>query len=146
MPNWCDNVVTIFGPPEALETLAAAAMDRSLLNTIKPIGDWAYDRAIETWGVKWDVEDLNPVLTRDCLHLEFESPWGPPLGAYHILEEDWGCHVEAYFYEYNMNFCGRFEDGGHESYELDNAPQDILDKFKSYVPASIKELRAAGLG
>jgi len=53
MPNWCNNKLEISGNKEYLDTLEKAANEGTLLETIKPIGEWKYDTAVAEWGTKW---------------------------------------------------------------------------------------------
>lgn len=79
-----------------------------------------YDFCINEWGCKWDVggADSNVTIGHfNNLTASFDSPWGPPIQAYEKLEE-LGFKVRAYYYEPGMAFCGIYEEGYDEYYEL----------------------------
>jgi hypothetical protein len=81
-----------------------------------------YDFCINEWGCKWDVGgDSNVIIAYSQLirHLtaSFDSPWGPPIQAYEKLEE-LGFEIRAYYYEPGMQFCGCYEGGYDDYYNL----------------------------
>ena len=59
--------------------------------------------------------------------------WSPPIEAYEKLEE-MGFSIRAYYFEGGMMFCGKWEDGHSEHYDIEdntstwvreNIPSDI---------------------
>ena len=138
MPNMVDNIVSIVGPYEHLSELYAAVKERKLLQTIKPLNPFSLERAKETWGVKWDVQDELPILHDEvhgygpdmwCLEMQFESPWMPPIGAYEILTEQ-GLIVSAYFVDTSgQHYGGTFIEGETKTYSLDKLPEDVTAIF-----------------
>jgi hypothetical protein len=98
-----------------------------------------YDWQVAKWGTKWDVgTDCGGgggIINRGSpvdIHLSFLSAWSPPTGFYEFLEI-LGFEVKAYYYECGMGFCGRYQDGDEEFYEITgnadwvklNIPEDI---------------------
>ena len=102
-------------------------------------GNW-YDFCVGEWGTKWDVgdqscSDIHPDGT--LLHTSFDSAWSPPIEAYAKLM-DLGFEVSAYYYESGMAYCGVWEDGCDDFYEIGSMdskdvaatiPQDLDDAF-----------------
>lgn len=100
--------------------------------------DW-YDWCVTNWGTKWDVggDDYNsPEVEDGRLTLSFDSAWAPPCGAYEALTE-LGFSVRAYYYESGMCFCGMWEDGNDDYYELnDMNSQEVADT----IPTMLDEM------
>ena len=79
-----------------------------------------YDFCINQWGCKWDVggDDANVTVGHfNNLTASFDSPWGPPIQAYEKLEE-LGFMIRASYYEPGMQFCGYYEEGYDDYYDL----------------------------
>lgn len=140
MPNLIDNILRLVGPYNRLSCLADAAEKGRFLQEVKPLSRFATDRAIETWGTKWDIHDPTPVLHYDDdayfdegvveLHMQFESPWAPPLGAYEILTDE-GIMVEAFYMDTSgLDYGGKYFDGEHHSYPLKYLPEEIKTIFE----------------
>ena len=79
-----------------------------------------YDYCVNEWGTKWDISPYEPVTLGEDgrLTMSFDSAWSPPTQAYEKLTE-LGFSVRAYYYESGMGFCGTWEDGFDDYYELD---------------------------
>ena len=79
-----------------------------------------YDFCVNEWGTKWGVEPYEPedaVVKDGKLEFGFDSAWAPPLGIYERLVEQ-GFDVKGYYFESGMGFCGRWEDGDDDYYEI----------------------------
>lgn len=100
-----------------------------------------YDWCVSEWGTKWDVgrsdeRDNGAEIKKNRVQVSFDSAWAPPVEAYHKLSA-MGYKIKAYYYEPGMAFCGKFEDGKEDTYQLHgsifdiakNVPADILDAF-----------------
>jgi hypothetical protein len=95
-----------------------------------------YEWAIENWGTKWDICEIEGVTKHDCFVITFDSAWSPPVRAYEKLKE-MGFMVQAYYYESGCAFCGKWIDGEDHEYHLpetikelvEQVPQDIIDEF-----------------
>jgi hypothetical protein len=100
-----------------------------------------YDWRVHNWGTKWDVNDVHvDYFTQEpdkaSANFHFDSAWAPPIAFYDHLTE-LGFEVKAYYYEPGMAFCGKYEDGADDGYEitgdsiwvLDNIPADIEQNF-----------------
>jgi hypothetical protein len=83
-------------------------------------GNW-YDYQVNEWGTKWDVgadstTDVHP--DGKMLHTYFDSAWSPPIAAYEKLTA-MGFTVGAMYYEPGMAYCGIWEDGNDDYYNLE---------------------------
>jgi len=99
-----------------------------------------YDFCINEWGCKWDVggDDANVNEGHfNNLTMSFDSPWGPPLNAYEKLEE-MGFKIRAYYYEPGMAFCGIYEEGYDEYYELSSYADSSV--VAESIPAELDEM------
>ena len=54
MPNWCDNSLYITGKSEDIKKLHEEAKEKGFFESILPLGEWEYGKAIDTWGTKWE--------------------------------------------------------------------------------------------
>jgi hypothetical protein len=94
-------------------------------------GNW-YDYCVGEWGTKWDVgadgtTDVHP--DGKMLHTYFDSAWSPPIQAYEKLTA-MGFTVGAMYYEPGMAYCGIWEDGNDEYYNLEGmGSQQVIDEL-----------------
>jgi hypothetical protein len=139
MPNWCSNSLTVVGDKDYLDKLEAAGNEGKLLETIKPIGEWEYETALNEWGTKWDVAECGVDRIDDNnIHFYFDSAWSPPVMAYeHLLEQEGVENVTATYFEPGMDFCGSWEDGWDNYIE---GVGELVHKNESYWPAGFKDL------
>ena len=138
MPSMIDNILSVVGPYERIHELYEGAIANRFLQTVKPIGKFAETRAIDTWGVKWEIRDPLAFTHNDVygygydqwsLEMEFESPWAPPIGAYEILHDE-GLHVSGYFLNTcNLEYGGHYRNGEYHAYPLDRLPDDVVSIF-----------------
>jgi hypothetical protein len=112
-----------------------------------------YEWNIANWGTKWDVQG-----SADCasinndgklVHLSFESAWSPPTAWYERMVA-LGFGITAYYYEGGCGFCGKWENGSDECYNIEgdskwvieNIPQEIDEAMSiSYGMAEWEELQ-----
>ena len=150
MPNWCDNVATFNHKDQAeLVRLAQAFVDKNPMETFMPSpykdrvpgtapinDDWGYSWRVDNWGTKWDVDCSDAVdnLSEGSLDVWFNSAWAPPIGFYTHLES-LGFTVEAFYYESGMGFCGKYEDGEDDYFEITGDSEWVKDR----IPADIDE-------
>ena len=101
--------------------------------------DW-YDWCVSEWGTKWDTgtqgyEVLPESDGRMCIG--FDTAWGPPIAAMEKLC-DLGFSVRLMYYEPGMAFCGIWEDGSDDYYDiggmtseqvLDDVPEELDQCF-----------------
>lgn len=94
--------------------------------------DW-YDWCNIKWGTKWDVCD--PMVRRnkeDKLEASFNTAWSPPMAFYNHLGE-LGFNVTAYYYEGGMAYCGLYEDGQDECYEIQGNSDWVRENIPQYI-------------
>ena len=138
MPNWCMNtVIAKHSDPAKMEALKEALKKDIFFEHILPIGEWEYDKAVNTWSTKWEACDLSWAVytptVNNHIEISFESAWCPPEEVYNKMVSD-GWNITAYFYEPGMGFVGKFGtdlDGMYEeSYEMDDAiPAELVEMF-----------------
>lgn len=98
-----------------------------------------YDYQVAKWGTKWDVDSYeaeNTKVVDGALQFGFDSAWSPPLGVYEALEEQ-GFSVKAYYYEPGMAFCGRWEEGFDDYYEIGGMNSE---QVKEELPEDLDEM------
>jgi hypothetical protein len=101
--------------------------------------DW-YDYCVSEWGTKWDIgRDSAPtMLMKDIkdktVTFDFDSAWSFPSGAYEKLV-DMGFSIKAYYFEGGMGFCGMWENGSDDYYEIHGNSEWVLNN----IPASINQ-------
>lgn len=79
--------------------------------------DW-YDWNCANWGTKWEV--CEPFCTghdKDYLTASFDTAWSPPIQFYEKMKE-LGFAIRAFYYEPGMAFCGLWNDGDSQYYEI----------------------------
>jgi len=116
MPNWCTNHLTIKHADTLRLTEAQAAAERGeLLRYFKcpPTLDYDYDWCIQNWGTKWDVNTDWVLLEDNCLEINADTAWTPPLQALKWAEAYEGFEIELYYMEPGAGFLGIMA-GGHE--------------------------------
>lgn len=104
--------------------------------------DW-YDFCVAKWGTKWDIgrgDGYRTLLMKDITNKSvkfgFDSAWSPPIHAYEKLC-DMGFSITALYYESGMGFCGIWDNGSDEYYDIGgnsdwvklNIPEEIDDEF-----------------
>jgi hypothetical protein len=96
--------------------------------------DW-YDWNNANWGTKW--EACQPTFHKDSdkfLHITFDSAWSPPFAFYEKLC-DLGFSVEAMYYEGGMGFCGTWEDGIEDYYNIEGDSKWV----RKHIPSAIDD-------
>lgn len=101
-----------------------------------------YDWAVANWGTKWDVtqeHNGDAAVSDDQLEVQisFDSAWSPPVAFYEKMEE-LGFEVDAYYYEPGMAFCGRYNNGLDDCYEIPGT----ADEAEQAIPQEIDEVFA----
>ena len=104
--------------------------------------DW-YSFCVAEWGTKWDIghgDGYGKLTLKDIknntVRIGFDSAWSPPIEAYQKLY-DMGFSIRAMFYEGGCCFCGIWEDGEEEFYDIKgnskwvkkNIPSEIDEEF-----------------
>ena len=104
--------------------------------------DW-YGFCVGEWGTKWDIghgDGYEKLTLKDIknntVKIGFDSAWSPPLEAYQKLC-DMGFEIRALYYEGGCCFCGIWDNGNEEYYDIKgnskwvekNIPYEIDDEF-----------------
>jgi hypothetical protein len=104
--------------------------------------DW-YAFCVSEWGTKWDIgrgDWHKTMLMKDIknksITMGFDSAWSPPTDAYDKLIE-MGFSIRAMYYEGGCCFCGIWEDGEEDFYEItgnsewvkNNIPKELDEEF-----------------
>jgi hypothetical protein len=151
MPNWCDNVLTVEGPREALDRFRDAVKSQPLEATdgngdrgVENSSDLSLERIIPTpeemltskgfeedgwyhwrinnWGTKWDV-DAKLIEDGDRLIYEFSSAWSPPQFAIETASQQYPeLTFTIEFDESGVDFWGYCVFRGGELIEDDGGP------------------------
>ena len=78
MPNWASNELIVKGDNDKLTEFREAFTSFSAIVPLD--GEWEYDKAVDTWGTKWDIDERNIFYTpgdeEDTYH--FNTAWSPP--------------------------------------------------------------------
>tara|TARA_B100001778_G_scaffold177439_1_gene145968 strand:+ start:84 stop:695 length:612 start_codon:yes stop_codon:yes gene_type:complete len=102
--------------------------------------DW-YSWRVNNWGTKWEV-DVEHYTREDnddgssTFFLYFDSAWSPPLGVYDAIhaKSNQGYSIYAIYIEGGMGYCGEYENGSDNSYELGtrdttDVPKHLQEEF-----------------
>lgn len=133
-----DLVDTVAGSFDDTEEQAALEAKQVSNRDKYGYANW-YDWCVANWGTKWDInsnDDQDVPYSEDRVELYFDTAWSPPIPFYEKMEE-LGFTVDGYYYEPGMGYCGRYNDGDDDYYEiegdakwvLENIPGDINDTF-----------------
>jgi hypothetical protein len=102
-----------------------------------------YDFCVGEWGTKWDIGHGDAYdklsisdIKNNTLTIGFDSAWSPPVDAY-VKLCDMGFQITAMYYEGGCCFCGIWENGRDECYEIKgnsnwvkrNIPSEIDEEF-----------------
>ena len=104
--------------------------------------DW-YSFCVAEWGTKWDIghgDGYGKLTLKDIknntVKIGFDSAWSPPTEAYQKLCE-MGFEIRALYYEGGCCFCGIWDNGNEEYYDIKgnskwvekNIPSEIDEEF-----------------
>jgi hypothetical protein len=154
MPNWCNNAIEVSHPNPVMMVKFKKGLEKGLMNEFIPcpqelidtvsgfVGDkqdeleakqkaniekygyatW-YEHNINEWGTKWDVDSIQYDEADGVVQASFDTAWAPPIQFYEHLESV-GFEVKAMYYEPGMAFCGIYQDGCDDSYNLSDMDAD----------------------
>lgn len=101
-----------------------------------------YDWQVSNWGTKWDADNNGNTETVDAAATEFtvsfQTAWSPPGAWYQHMVDELGFGIKAYYYEPGMAFCGLWEDGADDYYEIEGDSTWVED----HIPRSLDEMFA----
>ena len=138
MPNWVQNDISIkTNNPILADLMQKVANDNKVefFNTICPIGEWDYDRAIEKWGCKWEIKHVYAQVSIEknddyVLNVSGDTAW--------VFPENFLNYVLDTFTtdEYFVNVaCVWLEDQGYWGHFIDGS--QVAEGF-----LTIKDIRA----
>jgi hypothetical protein len=90
--------------------------------------DW-YSWNIANWGTKW--EACEPFISghdSNFLSASYDTAWSPPTRFYEHLQE-LGFVVRAYYFEPGMGFCGIWDDGDDQYYEIEGDSEWVMNNI-----------------
>jgi hypothetical protein len=152
MPNWCLNKIKITGINKNLRRVSKKIKNickqddneiglmESLVGREPTISDedyfnggW-YDSNMDYWGTKWDVSKNDFVFeaTDDCINLEIETAWSPPLEFCKLLSKKYGVIIKLKYYEPGIGFCGKFEIDNEGEILSYNDYQNLLEGLYNF--------------
>ena len=142
MPNWCNNTLRLGHiDPKMIDKAIQGYNECELLSTFCPLpeSEDAFMTAVNTWGTKWDVgassgggDGYVSKVSDNLVYFCFVSAWSPPVHAYEKMME-LGFSVDAMYHESGCAFCGIWDNGSDDYYELvgdsfwvvDNIPEKL---------------------
>ena len=105
---------------------------------VEPDQAW-WDWRLQNWGTKWEIVcdesylDIQENEHGKSIRASFSTAWSPPTDWYATLWEQ-GYEIKAHYYEGGCSFCGTWEDGDDQFYDI--APPDGV-KFSAWVRENI---------
>ena len=150
MPNWCMNSLQITASKENIEILAKKLDEcggKDFFDIFVPNAEQAgqdenwYAYNGNTYGCKWNCTASDwDVDSGDgtTITINFDSPWGPPIALYDLIDAQEGFSVAAGYYEPGMCFVGEYVDGNDDYYDYTDCnsetiygsvPGEIVDRW-----------------
>ena len=90
---------------------------------VEPDQAW-WDWRLQNWGTKWEITtdesyiDIQENEHGKSIRASFASAWSPPTDWYANLMEQ-GYEIKAHYYEGGCAFCGTWEDGDEDFYNIE---------------------------
>jgi len=79
---------------------------------------------LQNWGTKWEIvcsESYFDIIENEdgkSIRCSFNTAWSPPTDLYATLWEQ-GYEIKAHYYEGGCAFCGTWEDGMEDFYNIE---------------------------
>lgn len=138
MPNWCENIVSVYGPEEVLALFKERAKEGDVplsFTKLYPIPeelkeDW-YTWNVDHWGTKWDLDEGTKVIYDEPTQIiyRFDTAWSPPEALFaHASGMFPDLTFQGSYSEPGMDFSGSFVHGNAETY-----PEVDLPSASSFV-------------
>jgi len=114
------------------DTPEQVALERQQKENIAKHGfsDW-YSWSNANWGTKW--EACEPFLSghdKNFMSASFDTAWSPPIPFYEKLQ-DLGFVVKGYYYESGMGYCGLWNDGDDDYYDIQGNSEWVMENIPS---------------
>ena len=83
-----------------------------------------WDWRLQNWGTKWEIVsdesylDIQENEHGKSIRASFSTAWSPPTDLYEYLHEE-GYEIKAHYYEGGCAFCGTWEDGLEDFYNIE---------------------------
>jgi hypothetical protein len=90
---------------------------------VEPDQAW-WDWRLQNWGTKWEIvcsESYFDIIENEdgkSIRCSFNTAWSPPTDWYATLWEQ-GYEIKAHYYEGGCAFCGTWEDGDEDFYNIE---------------------------
>jgi hypothetical protein len=90
---------------------------------VEPDQAW-WDWRLQNWGTKWEIVcdesylDIQENEHGKSIRASFSTAWSPPTDWYANLMEQ-GYEIKAHYYEGGCAFCGTWEDGDEDFYNIE---------------------------
>ena len=128
MPNWVDTTIQVrTNNPILIDLLSSisenGAKEENVFETLCPIGAWEYDKAVATWGCKWDLTEVNVSLEEldgrnkgyVVVTISGQTAWCPPQGVVeyvysHFNNQEYQASIRMEWIEEGGSY-GIWEDG-----------------------------------
>ena len=113
---------------------------------VDPEQAW-WDWRVQNWGTKWDIgweqyQDKADLDDDNLMIVSFDSAWSPPTDAYAKIIE-LGYSIKAYYFEGGCAFCGKWEDGVEDFFNLEFSDDESpVQWIKDNIPEDIDAERA----
>jgi hypothetical protein len=109
---------------------------------VEPDQAW-WDWRLQNWGTKWEIVcDESYIYIQEneqgkSIRASFSSAWSPPTDWYANLMEQ-GYEIKAHYYEGGCAFCGTWEDGDEDFYNIE-PPEGVKTSVwvKENIPAEL---------
>ena len=116
------------------DTPEQAELERKQKENISRHGfsDW-YSWSNANWGTKW--EACEPFLSghdKNFMSASFDTAWSPPLAFYEKLK-DLGFTVKGYYYEGGCAYCGLWDDGDDQYYDIQGNAEWVMENIPSEI-------------
>lgn len=96
--------------------------------------DW-YSWSNANWGTKWEAcEPQASPINMNSLYATYDTAWSPPIAFYEKLQS-LGFVVKAYYYEGGMAYCGSWDDGVEDYYNIEGNAEWV----REHIPSEIDE-------
>lgn len=135
MTNWAHNTLTLHSTDATLLAEVVAGLREGAshgaaltFEAVLPLGEWDYDRAVSTWGTKWDADLVELEEGPTTLTYTFNTAYAPPVPVVQRISARWPALVVhlAATEESNAFLTSTYLVDGREVLVTDEDPDDHL--------------------